>query len=135
MHHWKILILCSTFLVSCFGTKHYTEIKFGNGGGFAGSITEYIIKPDGEILINKGFENNFIKFKTIKKKELKEIQKRLSELSNVPVEFNHPGNIYYFLEFKIDNELNKITWGDPKYNEPKEIKELYEYLINIVIHS
>lgn len=109
--------------VSNCSTEHkFQEIKFGEGGGFTGAVTEYQIKTNGDVF--KGEK----KIKTITNAEMKSIQNKIEKLSNESLQFNHPFNIYSFIE----TDKGKITWGDPAFPEPKEIKELYDYLQEII---
>lgn len=107
---------------NCSTPNNFQEIKFGEGGGFTGAITEYQIKTNGDVF--KGEK----KIKTITNAEMKNIQNKLDKLSSESLQFNHPFNIYYFIEMG----KGKIVWGDPAFPEPKEIKELYDYLQEII---
>lgn len=121
-----ILILLNAS--NCSTPKDIKEIKFGEGGGFTGAVTEYQIKANGDIFVNKSLEKEQKKIKTIDKTEMKSIQNKLDKLSNESLKFNHPFNIYYFIEI----DKGRIVWGDPAFPEPSEIKELYDHLQKIV---
>ena len=104
---------------TCSSEKDIKEIKFGEGGGFTGAVTGYTLHPNGGVF--SGDE----KIRKIGKEEMKGIQEKLKKLPVSSFRFNHPGNMYYFIE----TEKGKITWGDPSFPEPLEIKELYELLM------
>jgi len=115
-------------LLKCSTSNDLKEIKFGEGGGFTGAMTEYQIKANGEIFINKSLEKENRKIKTIRNADLKNIEKKFSKLSKESLNFNHPGNLYYFIE----TDQIKIVWGDPSFPEPSEIKELYKQKKQII---
>ncbi len=120
------VILYSTILIllnasNCSTEKDFKGIKFGDGGGFTGAVTTYEIKTNGDV-----FKDDK-KTKTVEASELKTIQKKIDKLSNESLKFNHPFNMYYFIEI----DKNKIVWGDPAFPEPSDIKELYSELQKI----
>ena len=123
------LLLYSTLLVllnasNCSSPKTFKEIKFGEGGGFTGAVTEYQIKTNGDVFVNKSLDKTQTKIKTIDKEEMKTIQEKVDKISNDSWKFNHPFNVYHFIE----TDKGKITWGDPSFPVSSDIKELYDYL-------
>jgi len=128
----KALIYISAFIIlnasNCSKTTEFKDIKFGEGGGFTGAVTEFEIHTNGDVFKNNSLSKEHTKIKTLAKSDLKEIQ---NDINKIPVDaysFNHPGNIYYFIE----TDSKKVTWGDPTFKEPKEVKQLYEQLNKIV---
>lgn len=118
----KLLIYTSIFILlnasNCSMQHDFKELKFGEGGGFTGMVTAYEIKENGDVL------KDGKKIKSIDKSELKAIQKKVNNLSTESLKFNHPFNIYYFIE----TDKGKIVWGDPAFPEPDDIKALYNQL-------
>ena len=129
-------ILCIFLIIlnisNCSEPKDFNEVRFGEGGGFTGAITEYQIKTNGEIFLNKSLEKIQNKITTIDKSEMKRIQTKLANLSNEALKFNHPFKLYYFIETEKENEKIRIVWGDPAFPEPSGIKQLYDYLQKII---
>ncbi len=123
---YTVIILLN--ISKCSSPKDFKEIKFGEGGGFTGAVTEYQIKVNGDIFINKSLEKENRKIKTISNSELKNIENRYNKLSKESLSFSHPGNLYYFIEV----DQTKIVWGDPTFPEPLDIKELYNELQKII---
>jgi hypothetical protein len=140
--HKKILIaLILVITTTAFNTisikkvinsTDINSISFGSGGGFTGAVTKYQINSKGEVVEIKTLEKTSHQLKKINKNELKTINKKINKLSGEQLKFNHPGNLYYFIEFEKDKKKINITWGDPAFNEPKEVKELYEYLNTLI---
>jgi hypothetical protein len=125
--YFSILIVLNSS--NCSTQQNFKEIKFGEGGGFTGIVTEYQIKANGDIFIIKSLEKENKKIKTINKSQLKNIENKISKISKESLSFNHPGNLYYFIE----TDQTKIVWGDPTFPEPIDIKELYNYLKQILV--
>ena len=126
LFYFIILIILNTS--NCSEHHDFKEIKFGEGGGFTGAITEYQIKPNGDIFIKNSYNKENRKIKTIDDSELKNIEKKFNSLSVESMNFNHPGNLYYFIE----SGQTKIVWGNSSFPEPKDIKELFFQLNQII---
>lgn len=109
--------------------KEIKEVRFGNGGGFTGAVTEYLIKANGDVYMTDAETNQTsTKLKTLSETDIKGIQKKVKEL---PVEiwnFNHPYNMYSFVEV----EGKRAVFGDPGYPLPTELGELYDYLQELI---
>lgn len=132
-----LLLISMMSIISCISkkainTKDIVLISFGSGGGFTGAVIKYQIYPNGKIIEIKALENNTHQVKKIKKKELKTINSMVNKLSSEHCEFSHPGNLYYFIELVKEQKMIHISWGDPAYPESVEVRELYEYLVNLV---
>lgn len=109
--------------------KEIEEVKFGNGGGFTGAVTEYLIKANGEVFITDAETNQtLIKLKTLSETDIKGVQKKVKELPKEIWNFNHPYNMYSFVEV----EGKRATFGDPGYPLPEELGELYNYLQELI---
>lgn len=128
------LFSCITLAVlsnipECSSSKEiFQEIKFGEGGGFTGMVMEYTIYPNGEIHFSNSITKEHKKIRTISRTEREAVQKALIKVPADALSFNHPGNLYYFIEI----DKNRAVWGDPSFPEPLEIKELYDRLQKLV---
>ncbi len=109
-------------------TSHAQEknITIGSGGGFAGTATVYKITPSGKVFKGKGIgEIKYTECSKIKKAlALKYIQ-LVSEQTQSNEQFNHPGNLYYFMGYAENTTNNKITWGDAEHPVSESIQKLY----------
>ncbi|MEO6902826.1 MAG: hypothetical protein ABI315_06715 [Bacteroidia bacterium] len=109
--------------------KEIKEVKFGNGGGFTGAVTEYLIKTNGDVYMMDAESNQpTTKVKTLSETDIKGIQKKVKELPKEIWSFNHPYNMYSFVEV----EGKRAVFGDPGYPVPKELGELYDYLQELI---
>ena len=136
-----LLVLTSVIILftvnSCASKKvlnstGITAITFGSGGGSTNAITKYQITTNRELFEMKTLEKTTREIKRISKAELKSIYKMIDKLSKEQLKFSHPGNLYYFIELEKSKEKINIAWGDPSFAEPVEIRELYEYLNNLI---
>ena len=109
-----------------------TEIIFGNGGGFTRQSNEYTLNTDGKLIFVKGIEKDTVLLPSLSKKVTADIYKRLSALGLDSLDFNHPGDRYYFIH-EVKNEIgHKVVWGDPSYTVPAEIDEFYKFLMTTI---
>jgi hypothetical protein len=109
--------------------KEIKEVKFGSGGGFTGALTEYLIKTNGDVFMSDAETNQTTtKLKTLSLTDVNGIQKKIKELPAEIWNFNHPYNMYSFVEV----EGKRAVFGDPEYPLPKELGELYNYLQDLI---
>ena len=127
-----LLILASTF--SFCKVKKYTpvdypkgQIIFGSGGGFAGTVTEYVLLENGQLFTKKSLEGEYQNVKKLERNVVKQMFNNISFLKIEEVELNEPGNMYYYLQIKNKNSDHRIVWGGSQ-PAPKEIKNFYNTL-------
>ena len=128
-------ILCLPLLFSNCKTTKYTpeafpekQIIFGDGGGFSGVVTQFILLENGQFFKKTSLKEGHEELEPLKKKQAKEIYERLANLRLHKFDINHPGNLYYFLR-TTDEELDHtITWGAGDYNLREDIMSFYKDL-------
>ena len=129
------------FSLSCKTKKHSSKentrakIVFGEGGGFVGSISQYVIFEDGQVLFDEGFESGMVDKGTIKKKEVKIVLKELKELDFTSIDYHHPGNVYQYIGLQLKDSMHTVMWplNDTKVNAA--IPALYKKLTSLVTES
>jgi len=104
--------------------KNLTEIVFGWGGGFTGMVDEYHLMKDGTL--KQGDE---IK-KKLDSKQMKLIMKDFKKINFAKIKLNDPGNLYYFLAAKAQENEQRLIWNDLT-QIPPEVKTVYDELINL----
>ena len=131
-----ILIYC--FLIACSTSKYSAnelpekQLTFGKGGGFAGVSDEFILLENGQLFLKSSLTDSIEVLPNIKKKKAKELFEAAAKLSMDTLDFNHPGNMYYFVKYREQEEAkNGITWGDMNHAPPAAIKEFYQRLMNL----
>lgn len=109
---------------NCSSDQSFKEIKFGEGGGFTGAVTEYRLKENGDVYSVNSSENDERLIKSITSDELKIIRDKLSKVPKEALKVDRPYNVYRFIQI----DTLKAVWGDPSYTPPKELEDLYNYL-------
>ena len=104
---------------------------FGKGGGFAGTVNEYVVFPNGQIFLKRN-DGAAVAFAKIKKRKAKKLFKKANEMDLIKMSYKKPGNMYYYIGYKKDKEFSKSTWGREEHliNEPLDsfLKEFFELL-------
>ena len=129
-----IFILILVITTSCASQKALTqyagtEIVFGNGGGFTGQVNEYSLSTDGKITLVKSLEGDTVMINTVSKKTAGKIFNLFSQSGIDTLDFKHPGNKYYFIKERKDGIKHEVIWGDPAYQVPSSIENLYTLLL------
>ena len=124
----KQLLLFLSFNLLSFSVYSQTvdSLIVGSGGGVSGQTTMYkIIKHT--VYKGKGMpEVRYNESAKTKAKKLSEIYKRSEKLFHENNGFDRPSNVYYFIELYYQGKKVKFAWGDPSFETPREVKELYD---------
>lgn len=129
--------LLTIFLMGCSSQNQLsqyegTEIVFGNGGGVSGQVTEFTLNTAGQIVLKERIGSQIKSVADLKKSTTKKIYSQLSDINFSNINFNHPGNLYYFIREVKGDKTHEIVWGSPSQQVPSSIKEFYDYLMSNV---
>jgi len=114
------LMFFGIIVLSLFGCKsqQYTfedlpenQLVFGSGGGITGASDTYVLLENGQLFHTNSLTKEVRELKSISKKEAQLCFVKLEELSLSEMDFNHPGNLYYFLEEVKNDTKHKVVWG------------------------
>lgn len=109
------------------------SVILGKGGGFTGEYKEYIIKGNGNVHSRDPMDTSSIQLiKTLTSGESNSLFKELEELDFPDPEFNHPGNITYYIHYSKEDTTKKIKWGSPGKAPPQGFKEFYDKVMKMV---
>jgi len=131
------LFLATILILSFCGCKSqqysYNELPekqliFGSGGGITGAIDTYVLLENGQIFHKNSLTKEVMELESMSKKEAKSCFVKLKELALSEMDFNHPGNIYFFLETKEGDESHRVTWGSNDHDISEECRTLYKEL-------
>ena len=130
------------FMFSC-KTKTYSydenpgaKIVFGEGGGFAGTVTKYSIFDNGQVFVQEGFDASTANETTsLKKKEAKKLLKELKKLNFTKIKYNKPGNVYQFIGLQLKDSMHKVQWPLNDKNINAAVPALYKKLTSLVKQS
>jgi hypothetical protein len=134
-------ILLSLFIISLFAScsssgkaksdSNSRRLIFGNGGGFTGIYNRYELFEDGNVFILLP-DNTLQPLKKIRKKKACELFSHADKLQIAQPEFNHPGNMTWFIKFQANGKITEYKWGDSNNSVPNDIEDLYNQLSTIV---
>ena len=110
-------------------SNHYTpydfegpQIKFGQGGGFTGQVTEYTLLRNGQIFAGTNKEGFVDELPRFDKKLVDQIFEMCEKYQYDSLKLDKPGNQYYFFTTQNGDKVNKIQWAP---GEPELPQELY----------
>jgi hypothetical protein len=109
------------------------QLIFGNGGGFSGAESTYVLLDNGQLFsVETDKATRQEKYKPLKQLSLTITRQLFSKAEALQLEqlaFSHPGNMYYFIGLQENNTTHRATWGHPSYSAPAKAEILYHQLI------
>ena len=116
----------TTFTAVTFPESDY--LTFGSGGGYAGALTTHYLLPNGQLFTSEGIVGEKVSTGKIGARKAKKfIQEYQDSLSTV--QYDVPGNYYYFLEWIGAEEKHKIQWAKGQDDAPAVAADFYEQLV------
>ena len=132
------LFYCILFFIcinlSCKSQQYTVEdlpqkqLVFGSGGGMSGASDSYILLENGQLFHSNSLTKVTEELPQIDKAKAKEYYKKMADITFAQIQFNHPGNRYYFLEDLTVEGGDRIVWGSTENEIPIECKNLYKEL-------
>ncbi|MBL4592561.1 MAG: hypothetical protein JKX68_01955 [Flavobacteriales bacterium] len=138
----KQTIYTLSLLLILFSCKTAEEVKsdktpqgkryaIGQGSGFTGAYTEFILSENGKVHKYDFKYDREVYFKDLSKVDLNYFMELIEELSLEGIEMNQPGNMTYYIDVRIGKtSINKITWGSYNYNADEELVRLHKELFD-----
>lgn len=130
------LVLLSIFVFQHCKSTQYTpedyparQIVFGSGGGFAGTYNHFYLFENGQLFKNSSTNPNFVKVKTIKKKQVSQLFDNYDNLHFENIKINDPGNMSFYVEFKTKDKSHKMLWGGNNKTIDPNVKTVYDILM------
>lgn len=108
------------------------QLIFGSGGGVSGGTVSYILLENGQLFKLNSLLKDTVALQKLSKKEAKDLFRELEELHIEQIDFNHPGNLYYFIENKQGNKNHRVVWGSNEHPPPSSVKNFYYRLQDII---
>jgi len=103
-----------------------TQLRFGSGGGFTGALTEYVLLENGQVFVRKNLEDDYQLLGKVKKSKAKALFKSWENQPFLKEEFQHPGNIYYFVSMTKEDKNHRLSWGHHNHPASDELKFFYK---------
>lgn len=109
------------------------KLIIGNSGGATGAILTWYILDNGKIYVTKSIQDEPKELKKLPKSTTNSLFEKAQALELSKDEFNHPGNMTYFIEFvSPPAPSNKIKWGDNAFNVPEKYLNFYKETLSII---
>lgn len=103
------------------------QLRWGSGGGFVGKETKFTLLENGQVFKDEPNKKT-VELENTKARKAKALFKTVAELDLLKLDFQHPGNIYDFIEYQEGETIKRITWGDAKFPVDPKIKEMFAEL-------
>ncbi len=130
-------LLSLLFMSNCKVIRYSAEklpvkqIVFGDGGGFIGVETSYILLENGQIFKKTGVGGLLQELSPIKQKQSKTLFEKLATVQLYKLDINKPGNLYYFLQETNNETDSRATWGAGDYLPPQSLVAIHRELLSI----
>lgn len=128
-------ILSAVILFSCSKAKEYPgsfsgeELHFGQGGGFTGALTYFVLLDDGRLYQKAMQDSTYSLMDTWDEKFVKQMFDNYKSFALDKIDFYEPGDLYYFIQHKSgDAPMHRIAWGKSG-TKPDEIIVRYYNLL------
>lgn len=111
--------VCICFFLWACNSKTYTpdnlpsrQLTFGEGGGFTGKYTTWLLTDSGQIFEKSGLEGRYAEKGRIKKSAAKKFYDRAESIPPAKMKRNEPGNYNYTLARQRDSTELVATWSN-----------------------
>lgn len=109
-----------------------TQLRFGQGGGFTGAVTEYLLLENGQIFVREELEGAYQSLGKVKRARAKALFEQWVTGSFSEKEFQHPGNMYYYVNRVDGSQAHRLTWGSSDHPVSDELRSFYQSCYAIV---
>lgn len=86
-----------------------TQLHFGNGGGFAGKVTDFLLLENGQVFYKEPFGKDYLEIGKIKPKQAKVFYKQVTDLQNVSL--NKPHNNYQYINLQKQDTTYRYVFS------------------------
>lgn len=105
------------------------QIHFGQGGGFTGMVTYFILLDDSRLFQKNTMDSTYTEVAEWENSFARQMFGNYKSLGLDKVEYYHPGNLYYFIEHHSPGEdPHRISWGKSDMTPPDNVVNFYNLL-------
>lgn len=130
-----LVLLAGLLLGSCRagkadpGSDSGPRLHFGQGGGFTGAVTTFVLLPDGR-LFRRGADETDTYLATLDKALARQLFAHFRQVEFDKIHFNEPGNLYRFIEWYDRGEMrNRLVWGAEGVKPPEGLAAFHHLLM------
>lgn len=133
----RTILVLSLFFVVLFNCKSQqysidnlpdTRLIIGSGGGMSGEVNTYTVLENGQVFYHNSLTKEHTELESIGKKAAIACFQKMDSLKLSELNFDHPGNLYYFIE-EVDGERrHRVTWGSNDHTVSSECSDFYKEL-------
>ena len=130
-----VLLFLSLSLWQCNRTTYTAAtfpetdfLSFGSGGGYAGSLTTHYLLPNGQLFLSEGIVGEKMAMGKIAARKAKKLIEEYQDSLYI-VQYDEPGNLYYFLEWTGAENKHKIQWAKGQEAAPVAAADFYKKLM------
>lgn len=142
IRYYSFLLVAAFLLSQCASTKYTSpdqfpdaKITFGNGGGYAGLVTEYTLLENGQLFKKSSMDTVFQQLPKVKTADVKQIFNNYDFLKLEDISMNEPGNLYQFIVYQTSGKEHRITWSSENKELESTIPIFYSNLKRLVANQ
>lgn len=132
--HRSLIYFIAMFSILCScKPQQYTmddlpkeRLEFGSGGGVVGKVDTYTLLDNGQLFLTNSLTQETRELEGFSKKEAKTFFERVKGPEISELEFDHPGNLYYFINHITENKEHRLVWGSADHTVPVSCKAFYQ---------
>ncbi len=109
----------------------FSEVVFGQGGGFSGKVKQFCLNDKGEV--SSIVLNDTIQLKVVNDSVTIKCFERVEQLHLEVRKVNEPGNLYYFIKYNNRKSEVKAVWGNQSKVNSDDLKKCYDYLRKVCL--
>ncbi len=106
-------------------------IVFGEGGGFAGTVTKYKLYKNGQLFRKMPRKHAFTEMMPIEKTQAEQYFNTVETMGFKNMSCNEPENWYYLLEMENGDNFTKLVWGANSTTATETLKLFCKNLLNV----
>lgn len=106
----------SLFLLLAACAKKYSvtelpqnQLHFGNGGGFTGKVTDFMVLENGQVFYKEPFGKEYLEIGKIKAKQAKALYKQVADFQNITI--NKPNNNYQYISLQKQDTTYRYVFS------------------------
>ena len=108
------------------------QIRFGFGGGFAGSLAEYCLLSNGQLFVRTAQNARWQTLESQDKLTTKRLFNQIQSQELKKIDHHVPGNMYKFIHIVQGDLTHKIVWCDEVPPKNTTVLTYYDILMHEV---